>query len=177
MVSSISLREISIDHCKSSFLPVPSGVPQGSILGPALFILYLNDLPSSVVHSTMLSFADDTKCFKVIRNAMDVQLFQEDLNNIGIWSDTWKLNFNINKFAHVQFHTSRLPIVESTYNVCDSELPICSSHKDLGMILSSNLSWTDHYNHIIAKAYGKLSLIRRAFNVTMDQENSLHLFD
>lgn len=156
-------QSTSIANCRSSFLPVPSGVPQGSILGPILFILYLNDLPLSVHCSKLLSFADDTKCFKQIRKPEDSDLFQEDLHHIGNWSSIWKMAFNISKFALVQFTTSK-ETIDSTYSMNGTAITSCRSHKDLGIILSSDLSWSDHYKHILAKAYGKLGMIRRTFS-------------
>lgn len=137
-----------------SYRLATSGVPQGSILGP---ILYLNDLLSSVPHcSEILNFADDTKCLKQIREVEDTDLFQEDLHRIGNWSLVWKMLFNISKFALVQFTTSKKKI-DSTYSMNGTLISSCRSHKDLGIILSSDLSWSDHYMYILAKAYRKSS--------------------
>ena len=72
----------------------------------------------------------------------------------------WKITFNVSKFAILQFHSGQYPINESTYSMWDSDIPVRYSHKDLGIILTSDLSWTNHYDYVLAKAYGKLSLVR-----------------
>ena len=77
---------VSINNQSSQLLPVESGVPQGSILGPLLFIVYINDIPDTVLHSRTLLFADDTKCFRFIKSSSDQQLLQSDLNSLSLWS-------------------------------------------------------------------------------------------
>ena len=80
---------VSINNSLSKCLPVLSGVPQGSILGPLLFLVYINDLPSAISSSNMFIFADDTKCFKMIKTESDIQviqLLQKDLTSLSHWS-------------------------------------------------------------------------------------------
>ena len=89
----------SINNCKSSTLPVVSGVPQGSILGPFLFLLYINDLSYSINHSKTFLFADDTKCLRPIRSPLDHILLQSDLDALSLWSTNWKLMFNETKYS------------------------------------------------------------------------------
>uniref|UniRef100_A0A1X7TMN6 Reverse transcriptase domain-containing protein n=1 Tax=Amphimedon queenslandica TaxID=400682 RepID=A0A1X7TMN6_AMPQE len=88
---------VSVNGTLSNFLPVSSGVPQGSILGPLFFILYINDLSLSVIHSSLSLFADDSKCCKSISSIADSQLLQEDLDRITNWSKESKLTFNTKK--------------------------------------------------------------------------------
>ena len=77
----------------SKTLPVLSGVPQGSVLGPILFLIYVNDLPATVTNTKLLLFADDAKLYKSIANPTDMLLLQEDLNLLNSWSINNHLNF------------------------------------------------------------------------------------
>ena len=74
--------------------PVISGVPQGSILEPLLFLNFVNDIPDSVTSSTTFLFADDTKCLKTIKCPSESVLLQRDLHNLSGWSQQWNLIFN-----------------------------------------------------------------------------------
>ena len=87
-------QRVTILGATSSALPVTSGVPQGSILGPMLFLLYVNSLPDAVRSSQITSFADDTKIFKEMTSTHDAEQPQEDLSNQVTWSDFASLNFN-----------------------------------------------------------------------------------
>ena len=97
------LQCVAINGSVSELLPVISGVPQGSILGPLLFIIYINDLPVVIQHSTILLFADDTKCAKSVASQSEYQQLQNDLDSLNSWSHTWNLPFNENKFSVLQF--------------------------------------------------------------------------
>ena len=87
-------QNVNINGCFSSALPVISGVPQGSILGPLLFLIYINDLPSCTTYVNLFLFADDTKCLKSITTPVDTTLLQSDLDSPSEWSLKWKLSFN-----------------------------------------------------------------------------------
>ena len=85
----------------SNWEPIISGVPQGALLSPTMFLLYINDLPAEVESSAKL-FADDTKIYRTISCEEDAAKLQRDLNRLAAWSDTWKMNFNAEKCAVVQ---------------------------------------------------------------------------
>ena len=99
---------VSINNHCSQLLPVESGVPQDSILGPLLFVIYINSLPDAVLHSKTLLFGDDTKCFRHIKSLTDQQLLQADLNLLSSWSEVSCLSFNPSKSVHISF-SSKLP--------------------------------------------------------------------
>ena len=88
---------VRLNHCVSDTLPVLSGVLQGTILGPLLFLIFINDIPSAVSHSSILLFADDSKCLKNVSSSADCRLLQEDILHLSDWSEKLKLHFNSNK--------------------------------------------------------------------------------
>ena len=90
------LQKVVVGNSSSKWGKVVSGVPQGSVLGPTLFSMYVNDLPSMVC-STLKMFADDTKLYRKIQDSGDIQAIQEDLKKLGDWSDRWLLRFNLEK--------------------------------------------------------------------------------
>ena len=89
-------QQVSIGGCCSSMVPVTSGVPQGSVLGPLLFLLYVNDLPEAVNCPVKL-FADDTKLYSGIASESDALRMQADLDSLVQWSDSWQMPFNEDK--------------------------------------------------------------------------------
>ena len=89
----------------SNVLPVCSGVPLGSILGPLLFIMHINDIPNDINHSTTF-FTDDAKCIKSIDQLTDCTLLQVDLSSFGMWSDKWKLILNSSKCCSIRFSSA-----------------------------------------------------------------------
>ena len=152
---------VRVDNAISCFLPVLSGVPQGSILGPLLFLLYINDLPDYLETSIMYMFADDSKCIHIIRNFNDTIDFQDDLNSVYHWSQTWKLKFNLSKTAFIQFGNNSAG--SSNYFLNGTTVNKQTSTKDLGIIVTSDMSWSNHYKSIASKAYKSLGLIRQTF--------------
>ena len=164
---------VRINNSCSDYLSVLSGVPQGSILGPLLFLIYINDLATSTQFSHVLSFADDTKCFKVISNHLDSLQLQQDLKSLATWSDNNHMKFNTSKFIHLRFNSK----FSTSYRVNNIPITHSNTHRDLGLIISSNLSWKEHYSSIISKAYRSLGLLRRTFshNLHIEAKKSLYL--
>ena len=92
---------VRINNCLSELLPVVSGVPQGSILGPLFFIIYIDDLPNCIHSSNILIFADNTGCYKHIYNTTDINILQQNLDSLFQWSIDNHLSFNLVHFIKV----------------------------------------------------------------------------
>ena len=161
---------VKINNKYSHLLPVLSGIPQGSILGPLLFLIYVNDIPGYVSNSLLYLFADDTKCLKTISDPADSVQLQNDINSLSYWSKQWSLLFNPTKIVQISFKST----LQTSYTIGTSSITKVESHKDLGITLSSNLTWDAHYDQIIAKAYSILGLLRRhsLFKPTVTAKNN-----
>ena len=114
------VQAVTVDQVFSDFKEVLSGVPQGSVLGPVLFLVYVIDLESSLKFSDALTFADDTKIIKVIRGILDHSNLQEDLCNVVDWSVLNNMALHDEKFELVRYSPR-------SYNLL-RELPFTSKH-------------------------------------------------
>ena len=121
-----------------------SGVPQGTILGPTLFLLYVNDIPN-VVTSSIKMFADDTKIYREINNAEDTLALQSDLDCLENWTRSWQVKFNPQKCEAMRI-THKQDKSKHPYHLSNTELKSVNSCKDLGVHVSRDLSWSNHVN-------------------------------
>jgi len=90
------MQRVCINGVTSSWLEVMSGVPQGSVLGPILFLIYINDFDNGI-KNWILKFADDTKIFSAVNNDSDRRLFQIDLDDLLMWAEEWQIMFSVSK--------------------------------------------------------------------------------
>ena len=142
---------------------VISGIPQGSVLGPLLFVIYINDLPD-VVQSNILLFADDTKIFNKVTSIDDSRKLQKDIDALNCWSDKWLLKFNTDK-CHVLTMGKFENIVHTQrYTLYEEELDHVFEEKDLGVIIDMELTYEEHIATKVKKANGIMGLIRRSFS-------------
>ena len=154
-------QRVTVLGATSSARPVLSGVPQGSILGPILFLLYANDLPDAVEHSKIASFADDTKLFKKIDSTTDAISLQSDLSNLENWSTSSGLVFNQDKCKCQRITRKKNPI-KHEYKINNKSLVVTEKEKDLGIWITDTLSWSYHTRDRCAKANKMLGFLRRA---------------
>ena len=136
----------------SSSAPVLSGVPQGSVLGPVLFLIYTNDLPEYVSNSTVRLFADDTLLYLTIHNSSDCTKLQDDLNNLQKWESDWQMSFHPEKCEVIHITTKKYLIIHK-YTLHGHTLLSVPQIKYLGVQISQDLKWNSHINYISSKAF------------------------
>ncbi len=125
---------VALNNIHSDLLPVLSGVPQGSILGPLLFLVFVNDLPPVVSSSNVLHFASDTKCHHEIRHPSDCLLLQWDVNYLALWSNKWHFQFNESNCVLIRFYPNyKSPAVLShTYLLNGEPVTPRDNHRSWG---------------------------------------------
>ena len=144
---------------KSDEVPVTSGVPQGSVLGPLLFLLYINNLPDHVKSQVRL-FADDTAVYLTINNLNDCNTLQQDLNTLEQWEIKWEMRFNPSK-CQVLNITRNKHKIKQNYILHGHILETLTSAKYLGVDLSEDLSFNTHINRICTTANRTLGFVKR----------------
>ena len=152
-------QKVAINGCESSWRDVLSGIPQGSVLGPLLFVIFINDLPESVESNAFL-FADDTKVFKIISDATDNIALQGDLDCLQEWSNRWLIGFNAAKCKHMHIGSGN---TEYDYKLNDTLLEHASHEIDIGVYIDNNLKFDMHISRKVNIANGMFGRIRRSF--------------
>ena len=136
-----------------------SGVPQGSHLGPILFNIFINDLPTVISHSSILMYADDVKLFLSYSDYNCQRLFQEDLVALETWCEYNLMRLNLGKFKCMSFF--RRPRSISSYSLIGSRLEFVNSFVDLGILMDPKLNFINHINATISKARSSLRFVKR----------------
>ena len=144
---------------------VLSGVPQGSILGPLLFNLYINDLVEGI-KSDILLYADDTKLYRVISSCEDIHHLQADLQRIDDWMKKWIMEINTQK-SHIL--TLGPQNFSSSYFLGSAALTLSREERDLGILVDSELNFSSHYEAVVKKASKVAGMIRRNFSCEDDK--------
>ena len=157
-------QAVVVNGCKSGFIPVTSGVPQGSVLGPCLFLAYINDLPDTLKARTRL-FADDTATYSVVANIPDQMRLQEDLDKLARWEGKWEMEFHPKKCTSLPITRSREPL-QYQYVLHGHNLETVSTVKYLGVTLSKDLTWKDHIENVCSKANKTLGFLRRNLKIS-----------
>ena len=147
------------DGALSDITDVTSGVPQGSVLGPVLFLLYINDINGNI-KSPIRLFADDSIIYRKISSKNDHEILQTDLSQLQTWSDKWQMEFNVSKCVHLPITNKTKPSTHK-YSLSGQPLSTVSSHSYLGVKLDSKLTWTNHVTDITSKSSKCLGMIKR----------------
>lgn len=153
-------QAVALKGYTSCFLPVPSGVPQGSHLGPLLFSLYVNDMSTCFLESQHLVYADDTKIYRAVSSTADCQLLQSDLVNFYKYCTDNDLYLNLDKCFIISFTRGR-EVINFSYNFEGRQIQRVTSIRDLGVTLDSQLTFLQHIDTICKRAYKQLGMILR----------------
>lgn len=155
---------VYIEEYKSFPYTQVSGIPQGSVLGPLLFNLFINSINSCFKNSKFLLFADDLKVFLKIKSINDAIKLQSDLNRLMSWCSINKLQFNLNKCVHITYSHSRHPLHVS-FSIGSSILETVYEINDLGIIFDTKFTFIPHLENLLPKVYSTLAFIKRnSFN-------------
>jgi hypothetical protein len=164
-------QRVVINNTQSKTELVTSGIPQGSVLGPTLFIIFINDLPE-VCKSYVKIFADDTKIFNAIKSSDDATILQEDINKLVDWSEKWQLPFNMSKSKILHYGRNN---PENEYLIGETVIEKGVNEKDLGVLFDNTLKFTSHIAAITRKANSRLGMIKKNF-ANMRKEIILPLY-
>jgi hypothetical protein len=154
-------QAVSVNNVVSSFLPVSSGVPQGSVFGPLFFTLFINDLPDHIPAPIRCHlFADDAKLSRKIQTVHDCIHLQSALVTLLIWSSTWQLSLSIPKCIVLHLGRSN---PNFCYNLSNFQINHQQFVKDLGVTVSSNLTYHKHIEYVVSAAIKKIYIISKCF--------------
>lgn len=157
----MSSQFVVLNNAASSPITVSSGVPQGSVLGPLLFLICINDIAEPIPSPIKLS-ADDCVIYREIATEYDIDTLQTDLDNVANWCEKWNMNLNIKKCSSICF-SQKLSEFQHRYNINGSLIDIQSEYKYLGVYFTESLTWHKQIDTVIAKASRMLHFIRRNF--------------
>ena len=152
-------QRVVINGTSSCWLDVKSGVPQGSVLGPILFLIYVNDLDNGLL-CKVSKFADDTKLASKVTSAEERETLQSDLDKLTCWAAKWQMKFNVNKckVLHIGSNNDHVQ-----YRMNGEILEAVNKEKDLGILISSDLKPSQHCSEVVKKANKLVGFIGRVF--------------
>ena len=145
-------QRVVINGSYSSWSEVKSGVIQGSILGPVLFLMFVNDMPEVLRSSNRAMFADDSKCFKAIRSFSDCSALQTDLSALIInpWSVENEIYFHPSKIHNLRISRKKASPAR-LYTVNGTTVEMVAKEKDLGITITKDVTWNNHLKAIVSK--------------------------
>ena len=153
-------QRVKVGDCFSDWIHNSSGIPQGSVLGPLFFIIYINDITSIIRNCRIKIFVDDTKIYIPVSHENDIRLLQNDLDRLHVWALSNQLKFSVQKCFYVVFGISPF---EFNLSLNQSELICENEAKDLGVWICSDLKFSSHIDKSVAKAYRSCRVLLNNF--------------
>ena len=153
------VQQVVLGEVCSEWAQVTSGVPQGSVLGPVLFIIYINDL-LELIGNDSKAYADDNKIISIIKNFYSNHKLQLDIDRVCKWSRDWSAQLNIEKCKVVHFGRNNM---KYDYEIESRTLNKSDCEKDLGVYISNDLKWEAQIGYVTAKANRILGMLKKSF--------------
>ena len=150
-----------------------SGVPQGTVLGPVLFSLYINDITTDI-DSEIRLFADDCVCYREIKGTEDTVKLQEDIDRLGCWARKWGMRFQPVKCNIMQITRKRIKKISASYCLEGTILDNVENIKYLGVTITNDLKWNTHVSNICTKANRTLGFLRRNLSACPQDVKDVH---
>lgn len=166
---------VRIKGNESDPVVVTSGVPQGSHLGPFLFLLFVNDIADNLKFAKILMYADDIKLYIEINSPLDASKLQRDLDSIVTWSKTNKLNLNINKCKIISFCKSS-NVIDFNYTVATQVLEKVDTISDLGVVFEKKLDFGIHLDAVVSRAMNTLGFVMRSTREFTNIDTIIYLY-
>ena len=177
------IQRVAVNGTLSDTRTVKSGVPQGSILGPLLFVLFINDMQSRVSPGTKIAlYADDTKIWRHILTPDDHKILQKDIDALHLWSIENKMQFHAQKCKVLSinhFHNnlfSELPFFLFPYEINNAIMDYFDEEKDLGITITSKFKFSNHRQEILSKALNQFNLLRRTCHFVKNSQKRRTLY-
>ncbi len=164
---------MTVEGSLSSWADVTSGIPQGSVLGPLLFVIFINDLPEVVSEGTdIYLFSDDAKLYRKITSTNDCNILQHDLGKLQAWSEQWLLKFHPHKCKVLEIGSKKFNF---DYKLGETSLDNTTKEKDIGVTVDHKLCFEYHMQEKINKANSIMGIIRRTFS-SLDEVSFKQLY-
>lgn len=168
-------QRVVLQTASSTLQSISAGVPQGSVLGPLFFLVYVNDITDALLSLTRL-YADDSSLYCSASNMQDIEgLLNHDLHQISIWAKQWLVDFNPNKTEAILF-TLNKDVANPELIFDNTVINFVENHKHLGLTLSSNGQWSTHINNILQSASKAINIMKKLkFTLTKTALNQIYL--
>ena len=176
-------QRVVLDNCTSDIVDVLSGVPQGSILGPLLFVLFINDIFNNIDKNTLIGFYPaDTKLSRKIETWTDCDILQRDIDTLNNWCISNKMKFNTDKCKVLTvaksepMFTNELAFCKYSYALGDKILDYTSCERDQGISINERLDWHEHHGYVLKKGYQMLGMTKRTCHFVFDRGKTKMLY-
>lgn len=154
-------QRVVLPGASSDWVTINAGVPQGSILGPLLFLVYINDIVTDIKSHIRL-FADDTTLYIIVDTPAQAALtLNQDLVKISAWANKWLVSFNPNKTESLLLSRKINRQIHPAITMNNQIITEVENHKHLGVVFQSNCTWHEHLNMIISKAWQRINVMRK----------------